>query len=69
MLLCHLSQTDNELERKKLPKAFEDFQGHEELKDGLSHCLSQPGALLLQGPTNPLHCYIYIISHLKDERI
>lgn len=66
---CHYRRTDNQLERKKLSKAFEDFQGHEELKDGLSHCLSQPGALLLQSSTNPLHRYIYIISYLKDERI
>lgn len=59
----------NQLEREKLSEAFEDFQGHEELKDGLSHCLRQSAALLLQSPAHPLHGYIYIISYLKDERL
>lgn len=58
----------NQLEWEELPEAFEDFQGHEELKDGLSHCLSQSGALLLQGPTHPLHCYVHIVSCLEGER-
>lgn len=59
--------TVNQLKRKKLPKASEDFQGHEELKDGLPHRLRQPGALLLQSPTDPLHRHVHIISYLKDE--
>lgn len=63
----HFSQSDNQLERKKLSKAFEGFQGHEELKDSLPHCLSQSGALLLQSPTHPLHCYVYVVGYLKDE--
>lgn len=58
----------NWLQRKELSKAFEDFQGHEELKDGLPHGLSESGALLLQSSTNSLHCYIYVISDLKGER-
>lgn len=65
---CYYSQTDNQLERKKFSKAFEDFQGDEEFKDGLPHCLGQSGALLLQSSTDPLHRHVYIISYLKDER-
>ena len=66
---CHESRTDNQLERKKLPKAFEDFQGHEELKDGLSHRLCQSGALLLQSAAHPLHRHVHIIGYLEDERM
>lgn len=72
LLHCYInrrwSQKDNQLERKKLSKAFEDFQGHEELKDGLSHCLRQSGALLLESPTHPLHRHVHIISYLSGQR-
>lgn len=68
-LLYLLSWESNLLERQKLPKAFEDFQGHEELKDGLSHCLRQSGALLLQSTTDTLHRYVHIIGNLKDQII
>lgn len=72
LLHCYINrrwgQKDNPLERKKLSKAFEDFQGHEELEDGLSHCLRQSGALLLESPAHPLHRHVHIVSYLSGQR-
>lgn len=61
----HDSQkTENQLERQKLPEAFEDFQGGVKLEDGLAHRLGQSEVLLLQSSAHPLHRYVYIISYL-----
>lgn len=61
----HDSQkTENQLERQKLPEAFEDFQRGVKLKDGLAHRLAQSEALLLQSSAHSLHRYVYIISYL-----
>lgn len=65
---CHFGLTENQLEREELSEAFQDFQGDEELKDGLSHGLSQSGALLLQSPADSLHGHAHIIGHLKREK-
>lgn len=64
---CHFGLTENQLEREELSEAFQDFQRDEELKDDLSHGLSQSGALLLQSPADPLHGHTHIIGHLKRE--
>lgn len=59
----------NQLERKKLSKAFEDFQRHEQLVDGLAHCLCQSGALLFQCPAHALHCNIHVVCYLKHSTV